>query len=61
MQINAEMWDKNCPNAEAEHAEVMLVITHTQQSKVSESVRGLWLDAAPEQAGQKRCLSLLIK
>lgn len=39
--------------------------THThsglQQSEVSEPVRGLWLDTAPEQAGQKRCLSPLIK
>lgn len=32
-----------------------------QQSKVSEPVRGVWLDTAHNQAGQKHCLSPLIK
>lgn len=68
--MNAEMKSKICKDAEAKLAEAMLAMyqhthTHThlglQQSEVSEPVRGLWLDVAPEHAGQKRCLSPLIK
>lgn len=68
MPINADVQRENCMDAESGQSEGMLAMdqhTHThsclQQSEVSEPVRGLWLDAAREQAGQKHCLSPLIK
>lgn len=51
-------WLKQCWQCTNTHTHTHLGL---QQSEVSEPVRGLWLDVAPEQAGQKRCLSPLIK
>lgn len=51
-------WLKQCWQCTNTHTHTHLGL---QQSEVSEPVRGLWLDVVPEQAGQKRCLSPLIK